>query len=221
MSKADKKKGPKPVEIVIAAVLSLVVGVVGAAAFLAFQEPEKVDEMPTEEDRQFGIVYYVPGSTGNQNHATWAAKREAIIKGRSGTLPLVAEELNQWVAREYPEKESEGDKPVLHVSPGTPNFRIEEGVFHIMMPLEWSVFGFAHEFRSQASGDFGPKNSVYAFEQDRVYVGSMPVPNVLGMSDSVVKKVLGGFEISEDLYAGWKTLEDVSLDAETLQLVLP
>jgi hypothetical protein len=221
MSKADKEKGPKPVEIAVAAVLSLVVGVLGAAAFLAFQEPEKAEKMPAEEDRVFGIVYYVPGSMGNQNHAAWAAKREAVIRGRSGTVPLVAEELNQWVAKEYPNKESAGDKPVLHVSPGTPTFRIDEGAFNIMIPLEWSVFGMSHEFRSQAWGDFVQKKGVYSFDAARVYIGSMPVPNVFGMSASVVRKVLGGFDISEDLYAGWSSLESVSVKDDTRQLVIP
>ncbi len=222
MSKAGKDKGPRPVEIAIAAVLSLILGVVGAAVFLAFQEPEEVVGTPPEEDRVFGVVYYVPPSMGNQAHATWQVKQTAVQQGRSGTIPLVAEELNQWAARTFPESDEEGgDKPAIHVSPGTPGFRMEEGVFHVSMPLEWSAFGASREFLGQAHGGFAEENGVHVFDYERVYIGSMPVPGILGLSDMVVNRVASAFEVSDELREGWAGLESVTVEEETLQLTIP
>ena len=222
MSKAGKEKGPRPVEIAIAAVLSLILGVLGAAVFLAFQEPEEVTELPPEEEREFGVVYQLPASMGNQSHATWQVKQAAVQNGRSGTVPLVAEELNQWAARTFPEKdEEEGEKPAIHVNPGTPTFRIEEGVFHIAMPLEWSAFGASREFAGQAFGGFVRENGVHVFDYERVYIGSMPVPGIFGLSDMVVNRVASAFEVSDELREGWAGLESVSVEEETLQLVIP
>lgn len=221
MARKDKTKGPRPAEIVIAAVLSLLLGVVGAALFLAFQEPEEVTSMPEPEDREFGVVYYVPGERGNQSHGTWTMKKEVLERKRSGTLVLVEEELNQWVAQEFKEPTGEPDGPLLHIRPGTPGFRIEEGVLHAGFPLEWSILGASRKFQSQAIGGFERAGDRYVFDHDRVYVGSMQVPNIFGLSDLLVRRVVNSFEVSDSLREGWANLEDVSLDEETLRLVIP
>jgi hypothetical protein len=222
MAKAsDKNKGPRPVEIGIAAVLSLILGVVGGALFLAFQAPVEANTPPNEEERRFGAVYYIPGKPGGQQHATWQPKREALLRGRSGTMPIIEEELNQWAAAEWRQPQAGDDGPVLNVRPGTPRFRISEGVFHVNMPLEWSVFGQSKEFKSQAHGGFARRGGIYVFDHERVYIGSMPVPKIFGLSNNVVRRVVNSFDVPEELREGWAGLENVAIEAETLQLTIP
>lgn len=223
MAKRDKNKGPRPAEIVIAAVLSLLLGVVGAVAFLALQDPEEVREAPDDEDRVLGKVYYQPGNPGSAIHGTWQAKKQALQRGRSGNLKLVEEELNQWAGQEYesPAEGNDEDAPVLHVRPGTPRFRIEEGQFHIGIPLEWSVFGASREFPSQTWGTFTEQDGIHIYEQERVYIGSCPVPNAFGLADYVVSKVVASFDVPDELREGWAALEEVSVDDDALRLVIP
>jgi hypothetical protein len=223
MAKAsDKNKGPRPVEIAISAVLSVILGLLGAAVFLALQDPVEQTSVPSEEEREFGRVYYVPGNPGGQQHATWTVKREVVQRGRSGTVPLVAEELNQWAATEWRERRpGESSGPVLHVRPGIPRFRMEDSVFHVNLPLEWSAFGQSREFKSQAHGGFTRRGGIHVFDHDRVYIGSMPVPNLFGLSNSVVRRVVNSFEVSQELRDGWARLEDVTVEGETLRLTIP
>jgi|GEM_PF-4437755 len=221
MAKIDKTKGPRPVEIVIAGILSFVLGVVGAALFLAFQEPEEVTTLPDPEDREFAVVYYKPGSRGDQSHGTWAVKKQVVERQRSGTVVLIEEELNQWVATEYQDPGEGEEGPVLHISPGTPRFRIDEGVFHVGMPLDWSIFGMSREFKSQAFGSFERRGGQYVFAPERVYVGSMPVPNVFGLSNMLVRRVVNAFDVPGPLREGWANLESVTVDGESLRLVIP
>lgn len=220
--RSDKEKGPRPAEIAVAAVLSAILGLVGAAAFLAFQEPEQVSSMPEEEDRQLGVVYYLPGKPGGNAHATWQAKRDAVQAGRSGTISLVEEELNQWAGQEFGKGPGETEEaPSLHIRPGRPRFRIDEGTFHVGIPLDWNVFGMSREFDSQAQGSFARRDGVHVFAQERVYVGSMPVPNLFGLADGLVQRVVDSFEVSEELREGWANLESVAVEEESLQLVIP
>ncbi|MEX2382199.1 MAG: hypothetical protein WD490_07440 [Opitutales bacterium] len=213
-----KDKGPRPVEIVVAAVLSGILGVVGAVAFLVLQPPEEVTEMPAEEDREFGLVYYVTGKGGNASHGTWLAKKEAVKTKRSGNLALVEEELNQWAAQKLKET-AEIEKPLLHIEAGMPNFRIAEDSLFVGVPLTWSMFGFGRTFDSHTSGRFKNSGAGYGFEHDRVYVGSCPVPGLL--ANRLVNDVVASYAVPEELNEGWNALESVALEESSLKLVIP
>jgi hypothetical protein len=222
MPKSEKEKGPRPAEIVIAAFLSLLLGAVGSAVFLAFQDPEEVTSLPGAEERGFAVVYHVPGKPGNQTHATWQIKREVVQRQRTGTVPLIEEELNQWAAQEFREGAGDsGDEPILHIRPGTPRFRMADGVLFVAMPMEWRVFGTGRKFLSQAHGSFVPRGGQYVFEHERLYIGSLPVPKVFGLSDLLVRRVVNSFDVPNELREGWANLESVSVEDETLRLVIP
>lgn len=231
-----KNKEPRLYEIVIAAVLSGILGVVGAVAYLALQAPEEVDELPAAEDRELGRLYYVVGAKGDESHATWEAKVEALKSGRSGTFSVVEQELNQWAAARLGSKAGEkgadgaegeegeapaddGEKPFLHVEPGTPNFHIAENRLFIGAPLEWNFFGMTRSFDALTSGQFEERDGVFAYKHDRVYVGSCPLPGFV--ADRLVRDVVASYNVPETLTESWAALEGVSLEEDGLKLVIP
>lgn len=222
----EKDKGPKPFEIVIAAVLSFIIGVLGAGVFLAFQPLEKVNEMPAEEDRVLGKVYYVEGKGGDTTvdgrtvRGTWEPKEGAVRAGRSGTLSLVEQELNQWAAQRLKGGGSD-DLPALHIEPARPNFRLADDQLYVMTSLEWSAFGVERTFDSLVSGPVVSRGGTHELDHEQLYVGSLPVPNLFGLADRLVRDVVDSYDVPEELREGWANLETVSIDGDTLELVIP
>lgn len=215
---AEKEKGPRPVEIAIAAVLSVIVGFVGAAAFLMFQTPERVSELPDPDDRELGRLYFVEGKSGNASHDTWQPKEAAVKTGRSGRLSLVEEELNRWAAQSL-QPDQEAEQGFISVEPGQPEFRIADSLLTIRSPLTWSAFGVSQTFDAQTSGELVQRDGTYVLDHGRVYVGSCPLPGMLGRR--LVRDVTATFDLSAELREGWASLESVELDEDALRLVIP
>lgn len=216
----DEQKGPRPVEIAIAAVLSGILGVVGAAAFLVLQTPETVSELPEPEDRELGRLYVVDGKQGDASDDTWEAKLRDIEEGSSGDVELVEEELNRWAAENLQaEDDDDREKGFLHVEPDTPRFRIADNVLTVSAPLTWSVFGNTRTFDSQKSGSFTRRGDTYVLDQGRLYVGSCPIPGFLG--NRLLRDVVAFYNISDELRDGWAALESVAIEDESLKLVIP
>lgn len=219
MARRNKDEGPKPYEIAVAAVLSLIVGVIGAAGYLAFTPLEEVNEMPDKEDRRIARIYYVPGEQGGRQHGTWEPKRQAIETGRSGTFELVEEELNQWAAATYRDDAITETGP-LQITADTPNFRIENGL-EINVNLEWSIFGASQRFRSLAVGNFEQRRGEYVFRPDRVYVGSCPIPGAFGLARKMFDRVAGAYEVSPELREGWRQLASLEIAENEMKVAIP
>jgi len=216
----SKNKEPRLWEIVVAAILSLIVGLLGAVAFLVTLAPEEVSELPEPGERELGRVYLIKGEEGDSSHATWEAKEEAVKAQRSGEISVVEEELNQWAeARLGGDGEGSGEASFLHVESGVPNFRLEEGELFVSIPLTWNLFGFAETFESQTSGTFRQRGGSFEFDHDRVYVGSCPLPDFF--AKRLVRDVIDSFQPLDELREGWANLENVSLEEEELALVIP
>jgi hypothetical protein len=214
----EKPKGPRPVEIAIAAVLSAIVGVIGAVAYLALQPLEKVTNLPAEEDRALGRIYYVEGKSGNASHGTWEAKEGAISAGRSGRLQLVEEELNRWAAQRL-KGTSAVEMPAVHIEPGVPNFRVADDRLFVTAPLKWSVFGASRTLDGYVSGHFADRGDAPTFERDRVYVGSCPLPEVFARR--LFSQVVHSYDLPDAVREGWTNLQTVSIQGNTLDLVIP
>jgi len=215
---SEENKGPRPVEIVIAGVLSGMVGVVGAAVFLAFQPAERVTEMPEPEDRSLGRLYYVAGKGGSSEHDTWQAKKVGLEAARSARMTLTEEELNRWAAQGL-EVVGASDQGFLEIGAGAPTFRIADGLMTVRVPLTLNLFGNGRTFDSQASGQFVRRGAQYVFDYDRLYVGSCPVPGFL--SSRLVKGVIASYGVSDELRAGWAALETAELNNASLRLMIP
>ncbi len=224
-SKSEKDKGPKLYEIVIGAILSVVLGALLAVVFLAFQPVREVDRMPSEEAREKGKVYYVAGAVGTAGQYNWRPKQAAVETGRSGTLELVEQELNQWAATTFSDLEDEAydDAGMFFVAPRSLNFRIGEEDLQIASDLDWTVFGVTQTLKAQAIGRFVDSGSGYAFEPETVYVGGLKLPEVGDLGKALYEKVFEALEpqISSDLRDGWAALASVSIDENRLILEIP
>ncbi|HLS28621.1 MAG TPA: hypothetical protein VK041_08220 [Opitutales bacterium] len=216
----SKNKEPRLWEIIVAAILSLVVGFLGAVVFLVTLPPEVVSELPAEEDREIGKVYYVKGGEGDASHATWEAKEEALKAQRRGSMTLVEEELNQWAGVRLGEEQSPGDdQPLLHIVPGVPNFHLTDEELFVSVPLEWSLFGFGRTFDGLTSGTFEETGGRHVLNYDRVYVGSCPLPGFL--ANKLVRDVTASYDVAEEVEEGWAALQSVEITEEGLALVIP
>jgi hypothetical protein len=218
MKPLEENKGPRPVEIVIAGILSGIVGVLGAAVFLAFQPAEKVTEIPEAEDRSLGTLYYVEGKGGSSEDDTWKAKKSGLEAARSARMTLTEEELNQWAAQDL-KMGAAPDQGFLVIEPGTPRFRIADDILMVRVPLTLRLFGNGRTFDSQASGSFVRRGADYGFEYDRFYIGSCPVPGFV--SSRLVKSVVATYDVSDELRSGWSALGTVELDGGSLRLMIP
>ncbi len=216
----QKDKGPKPVEIAVAGVLTLLLGLVGGGLFLALQPIKEVREPVSEDEREFGAVYYVRGRSGTQEHQTWQVKKEAVNSAISGEFEVVEQELNLWAANDFRHIEDSGGG-FVHIQPSTPSFRIADSELQAALPLEWNIFGLNRKIQSQARGTFERRGGVYTFSPDRVYIGACPVPRVFGLADYFVNKVVAAFEVTPEFRDGWSQIEELSLDGETLRFVIP
>lgn len=214
-----KDQGPRPYEIAIAACLSLIVGVLGAAVYLALIPPEEVSEIPEEEDRRLARVYYVPGSAGTREHGTWEAKQAAIESGRSGSFSFVEGELNLWARNFFSDEEETKAGPVL-IKAGRPNFRVDEEL-QINLDLDWSAFGMERDFVSLATGEFVERRGQHVFRPRRVYIGSCPVPGIFGLAQKAFGRVASAYEIPAELREGWEQLASVEIEEEELKVTIP
>lgn len=219
MAKRNKDEGPKPYEIAVAAVLSLLVGVIGAAGFLAFTPPEEVSELPDEEDREFARVYYVAGEQGGREHATWDLKRQAIEAGQTGTMELVEEELNQWAAATYRDDAETAAGP-LQITAGQPKFHLADNL-QVAADLEWSIFGASQNFQSVAWGNFERRRGEFVFRPERVYIGSCPIPGAFGLAQRMFNRVAGAYEVSPELREGWSQLAAVEVTEGEMKVTIP
>lgn len=217
----EKDKEPSPVEIAIAAVLSVIVGAVGAAVFLVLQPVEKVSELPEPEDRALARLYSVEGKAGGASHDTWEGKKANLEAGRNGELTLVEEELNRWAAKELKAAEAEDGEEAgfLAVEPGAPGFRIADDLLTVKVPLTWTAFGASRTFDAQTSGRFVQQGGGPAFDFDRFYLGSCPIPGFL--ANRLMADVIASYGVSDGLRNGWASLQSVEVDGDSLKLLIP
>lgn len=216
----SKNKEPRLWEIVVAAILSLIVGVLGAVVFLVTLPQEEVSELPAEGDREIGKIYFVKGSKGDASHGTWEAKEEALKAKRRGSMTVVEEELNQWAEVRLGEEQTRpADQPLLQVVPGVPNFHLTDEELFVSVPLEWNLFGFRRTLGSLTSGTFQEKGGTHVFNHNRVFVGSCPLPGFL--AKKLVGDVSASYDVAEELEEGWSNLQSVEIGEEGLALVIP
>ena len=143
MSKNERAlSGPSWAEVLIGAALSLVLGVVLAAAHLIIIPVAIVREMPKEPVA--GNVYFVEGSNDANRGKTWLRKRQAFLDGQS--IDLTEDELNTAVATPIEKPKGGAGQPAstakpaptndAFLTPGSVNFRIAGGQVQIGVPVK-------------------------------------------------------------------------------------
>ncbi len=189
--------GPSWAEVIIGAALSLVLGVILAAAVLVLRPVQTVRELPKEPVRD--AVYYIEGSKDSTKGRQWAAKHKLLNDGTS--VALTEDELNAafYVSAPPgktpppPEKAKAGAKAKAPapapapeppapaevaaneglIVPGAPNFRIHDNLLQVGIPCTLNVYGFKLSVIVMATGGFGKGGDGVVFVPETFYLGSL------------------------------------------------
>lgn len=228
MRNLNRAHGPGWLEVIFGAVLSLILGVVLGALLLMLKPAVVVRELPKEADRDPKAIYYVEGSRDGSKSREAQAKRKAFTEGQSVTV--VEDELNALAAPTGPaaakpaavakagEKAAAEDETFVT---GTPNFRIRDGALQFAVPVTVNWLGASQKVIVQTRGGFVKRGDVYVFEPDTFHVGSCPLQRVPFVVNYVRAKFVEAQAIPEDLKTSWAKLASVSIEGNSLRLVMP
>ena len=236
-------RGPSWVEVFLGALISLVLGVLIGAAVLIFRPVTIVKEMPKEDARVPGAVYFVEGSRETSKGREAPAKRKAFVEGQ--TVTVVEDELNVLVgpatsfaaagapgapgapiAPKAPEKKDGKAGPAEATADdtifaGTPNFRLRNNVMQVGIPVTISLLGVSEKVIVQTRGGFAKRGDVFVYEPGEFYIGSLPVTRLPMVVDYAREKFLSSQPIPEDIKAAWPKLTNVSVEGSVLKLTMP
>lgn len=239
--------GPSWTEVILGAVLSLALGVVLGAVLLVLRPVVPAKELPKEEERVRGAVYYIEGSKDTAKAKQAVQKRAAFVAGKS--VVLSEEEVNAIAnpgaaaaapgtkggeKGKAPEKGKTADKgkaaekaappPAASgemLALGVPNFRIREGAVQVAVPVTVNALDLGLKVVAQARGAFAKQGDVFVFEPTEMYLGSCPVQRLPFLSSYVREKVIAGQPIPDDLKDAWKKLAAVAVEGSALKLTMP
>lgn len=223
-ARGSKPAGPGPAEVVVAAILSLVLGVLLGALLLAVQPVVAVKELPAEKDRPRGTVFYIEGRHDSSKRAEAIRKRQLFMGGQS--ISLSEEELNLLFAPATPSAAAKSEpKPEVVFggvfAVGEPNVRLADGLIQLAAPVRLTFPDLGFRFIAQVRGRMTRGSAGFVFEPTEVYLGSCPagaLPFVSGM----VRAQLGTPDIiPADLRANWLKLADAKVEGSVLRLRLP
>ena len=217
--------GPSWTEVIFGALLSLVLGVVLAVAYLITKPVTTVKEMPKEPVT--GMVYHIEGSKDGTRGRSWVAKRQQLVAGLSVTLS--EDELNTAVTAvnaPAPRKAGAKEEPVAEAKPGAftagaPNFRIRDQALQIAVPVTINTLDLGLNVLVQARGDFEKQGDQFVFNPKSLLVGSCPVEKIPGLSTIIMNKFVGTQKMPEDIAGAWAKLANVSIDGTKLKLDAP
>jgi hypothetical protein len=221
-------------EVAFGAILGLIVGVVAACVYLVFKPVLTVKEMPKEPVR--GVVYFLPGVEGSAKSRNWQAKYKQFTAGTAGSIDLVEEELNAWAgtlaipevaaaptpAPAKPGAKEEAKKPVGDgiFNPERPNFHIVDGKLQIGLKCVLNWYGLTTEVMVKATGNFTKTGDELVFIPDTIYLGSCPLHLLPALGTPFAAHLISREKIPDEVRAGWAKLSHVTLEGNTLKLVV-
>ena len=206
--------------VVSGAALSLLLGIVFAVAFLVFKPVTTVKELPKEPEKN--TVYFIEGSRETSKTRQVTAKRGQMAQGQS--VVLNHDELNTLVmppkAPRDPKnlelsKEAEADQMI---TPGVPNFRIQDGVMQIGVPLTLKAYDTEHEIIMQTRGGFAKVGDTVVFQPKELYIGSCPLERLPAVRDFVIKQIFAKAKLPDDVVALWQNVDEATIEGSMLRL---
>jgi hypothetical protein len=214
--------GPGWFEVIFGALLSIILGVVLAVSYFVFRPVTRVKELP--KDPVPGMVYYIEGSRDYSNARRLTAKQRFFAKG--GSVVVNEDELNTAanpVAAPVTPGSEPAPAPTTVLTPGSPNFRIHDGLLQITVPMRIKVDSLFIDqvVLVQATGTFVRRGEVFVFAPKTVFVGSCPVDRIPKAVDFIMKKVFDSQPVPPDIAASWGKLADVTIEGSTLRLTMP
>jgi hypothetical protein len=228
--KIDRAKyGPSAVEVFLGAVLSLLLGLAFALAYLVVK-PVQIAKS-SAKDSVAGQTTFVRGTRDGDRGKQWLRKKQLLTEGNS--VAVNEDELNAWItAGTEPEPTKPGTSkkltqavppsPVGALSFGTPNFRVRNGALQIGSEgtLNLELVGLKRPLVMRATGQFVKRDDGFTFVPDQFYLGCCPLHRLPGVAALVLDRLLENAKIPEDIAAAWKKLADVSIDENTLLLTM-
>ncbi len=220
MAEKEESSGPGLAGAIVAAILSVLIGGLLAAANLLILPVSVVKELPPEEERVPKALYYVSGLDKGGN--TWKQKMALLERGQSGALLVSEGELNRWAKSSFkpdPKKAEEGGfLSKISLKPEFPNFRIVEDQLQVSTQVSIPILGEGKKFLYQGKGRFVNQS----FKVESGYIGSCPIPNFAGLPNMVYKHVASTlFDSEEGVKLGeiWAQVNDVSIENNQVKLV--
>lgn len=217
------RNGPGMFEIVFGVVLSVVLGALLGVIHLVFKPVEVVAKMP--EEIVAGQVYFVEGAVNSGKARQWTRKRQMLADGAAADVTFTEEELNAWMASANVQPKKNADPaaaaPAALFTPERVNFRIQGGSLQVGMLGKIEAVGVTQDLVFHTRGTFVEGAEGYVFAPDQLYVGSLPVHKVPGLTELLMKRVAEAQALPEDLMTTWKKLKLVAVEDNVLRLVLP
>lgn len=205
-------KEKKLSNLVIAAILSVFVGIACAAVSLASQKVAETSSVP--EDPVPGEVYYVKGNISESRG--WPAKAMALQVGRPGTYTFIEGDMNAWSKanlRRTPTTGEGKDLPFVSVTEA-PSFRMtEEDRLQVAMRVELPRFlpGRHFVYQSQGVVDDG------SFRAKEGWIGRCPLPLV----NAWVLSYLGNqLDITDEAVAMQEAIAQTSTEVKAGELIV-
>ena len=245
-SKIDKAKhGPGMLEVALGAVLSVALGLVLAVGSLIMKPARAVKEMPKDDKREAGVLYYIEGTKDSNRSRQWKQKKQQFLEAKS--VVVNEDEINAWLASNAPvpppaakppappkpgapkpaEQKPAADAPAAgssgFVSAGQLNLRIRDGIVQVAVPCSLNVdlLGVKQLLTVLATGRFAKSGDGYAFVPDKYYFGSCPGHRLAGVGVVLRPYVAGKVKLPEDIGPAWKKLTDVAVEGTSLKLTMP
>lgn len=232
--------GPSLFEVTLGAALSVLLGAVGAVAYLVFKPVETVKALPKEEERIAGQVYFIEGSKETGKAKQWRTKRKQLAEGVPGEISFIEDELNAWfapdvVAAPKPAKPAPGkpgapvvEEPVVIpdelVTFSHPSFRIADNAMEVSGSVVFNPLAMVTlnvPVIVQASGGFEKQGDQFVYVPKTLMVGSLALHRVPGATDYLIKKAMETQALPEAGLAAWKKVENVTVDGRVLKVVVP
>ena len=223
-AREGKPVGPGTAEIVVAAILSVLLGLVLGVAILVLQPVAVVKELPAAKDRPRGMVYHIPGKQDSSKGAEALRKRQLFMGGQS--ISLSEEELNLLFAPPATgsagRKESKNEVVIGGLfAVGEPNVRLADGVIQLAAPVRLVMPDVGVRFIVQIRGTMARGSGGFVFAPSEIHVGSCPV-GALPFVSGMVRSRLGTLDvIPDDLRTNWLKLAEARVDGNLLRLRLP
>lgn len=192
--------------------LGLVVAVIGLLAGIgdrARYPAESVRELPTEEDRIEGRVYYVPGS---ERMSASPADIERRFVANDSPLRLLEGDVNGWTRQTlpFPQRQQGDEKAYLSILPGPPNFRFDTDFAQVVIPLQARLFGTDYDVALITSGKFGRSGDGAAFKPVSASLGSAPIPPfMVSIVAAFAKKIYRDADGMAELERAWSGYHSV------------
>ncbi|MDF3056488.1 MAG: hypothetical protein K0R17_703 [Rariglobus sp.] len=207
--------GPGIFAIIFGALLSLVLGVVLAMAYLVAKPVEVVKELPKEPVK--GVVYYIEGSSNSSKARQWSRKRQMLVGTEPAELVFVEDELNAWIGSVMTQGGPEAKSGAAAI---VPNVRIYNGTLQVGFSAMYEYLDTKWTTALQTSGRFVNTPEGPRFSADEAFFGSLPIHRLPGYDSFMIQEIILGKEIPEEIRRAWNRVTEATIDQNSLRLVL-